>query len=88
MTRVIIHLQGDGSLPDVYVEGDAEVIWVSDMTPDDRFFRMSNRPIPDDLAADLRNGPISQAGDDPAKDVRAHTALAEMNGEPHLKPVD
>ncbi len=86
--RVVIHEKGDGLPPSVYSDGDVEVIWVCDPTPEDRFYRMTPTPTPDDLSAEIAKGHIGEHGDDPQKHARAHAAHAKMSGKPRLVLVE
>ena len=80
--RAVIHWRNDGSFA-VYADDGVEVISVSDFAPDDRLYRMSPDPIPDDLL----DGPVGHIGDGSAAEVKAIRVIKELHGESHLQEV-
>lgn len=86
--KILIVQQEDG-LIEVVTDGPAEVICVSDWTPNDRLYRMTSAHTvsADRVSEILGDDPIGSAGDDRHEAI-ANRILSSERGERHLKPVE
>ena len=84
--RVFVHEMLKGAFV-AYVDGEAEVIWISDRTPDDRFYQMTPWPVPERIEREVASANIGRLEDDSAAPARAARLGADSRGEPHLRIV-
>jgi hypothetical protein len=76
MARVVIHHGEDpNEPPEVYVDGDVEVIVVCDYAPKDRFYRMRGDAVPNNLALEIAAANIGHEGDGSEAEAVAHKAI-------------
>ena len=83
MAKVVIYFDKNGDWQ-AFADGDVEVYCVDDGTPPDRVFKMAPKPIPSGM---LDNN-AGYTGDNSPAEARALKAKAEIEGKPHLKPVE
>lgn len=81
-------MEADGGF-EVATDEPCEVLVVSDHTPNDRVYRLTQAHTvgPEAVDAVLRNDPVGHAGDERHAAIRNRILSAEV-GEPHLKPVE
>jgi hypothetical protein len=86
--KVLIIQEPDGLLS-VVTDGPAEVICVSEWTPNDRLYRMTaaHEVSAERVAAILRDDPIGSADDERHAAV-ANRILSGQDGKPYLRPVE
>ena len=79
---VAIHIDEAGGVQ-VYADGEVDVIWVSDLTPDDRCYRATPEPIP----AGLIDGDIGHQGDRSPAAAKLSKFVKEAYGLPAFEVV-
>lgn len=85
--KVLINMDATGCV-EVITDEPAEVICVSEHTPHDRLYRLTDAHMvsPEAVAAILGQDHIGSATDD-RHEAMKNRILAHMDGKPFLKPV-
>lgn len=85
--RVVINMNLDGCM-EVITDEPCEVFIVSDHTPNDRVYRLTESHMVSRAAVDaaLRDDPVGHSGDDRHAAI-SNRILSAYEGKPHLRPV-
>lgn len=86
--RVVINMSINGCF-EVATDEPCEVYVVSDHTPNDRVYLLSESHMVSRAAVDaaLRDDAVGHSGDDRHEAIK-HCVLNAIDGKPHLRPVD
>lgn len=74
---VVLHVDQHGNVS-TYANGEVDVIFAYDLTPDDRLYRCDPAPIPDGLL----DGEVGNADDGSPAEARISRAVREAFGLP------
>ena len=75
--KVVFHIGENGDVA-IYADGDVNVYWVSELTPNDRIYQGSPDPIPDGML----DGHIGHKNDDSPAAKKLSRLVREANGLP------
>lgn len=81
--KAVVHQDENGEIT-IYADDGIEVFWVDDRSSFDRIYRMDHRNIPEGML----DGIAGKSGDGSQGAVRLNAIMSEIEGRPHLRPVE